>query len=322
MVESFCYKIGIDYSMVTGHRKLLKAFVFCLIFVFVLTFVGFFYALTNSTESFILSLFISVFFTLIVFNIYRLVFSSSEGELNKYDTYKNVSFFILKRGLILILLSIAVAKSLGVLVFEKNIKYYLNNHKLSLIEDFNRTLELNRLKERQSIENEFQNKIRDDILFNRVSETRTSIFLDEKEKKLIAIEEDIILKNKIFKVKIDNTNFFITKVRLLSTEIPSSWFFTILIVSIFLLPIYMILVTPIFKDYDLNCENISKKIILDEYEIFKKNYVALITSVNNDFEYHEKFTDPPFNTIKIKSKIKILKKGSLLKWIQKFDLNE
>ena len=305
MVESFCYKIGIDYSMVTGHRKLLKAFVFCLIFVFVLTFVGFFYALTNSTESFILSLFISVFFTLIVFNI-----------------YKDVSFFILKRGLILILLSIAVAKSLGVLVFEKNIKYYLNNHKLSLIEDFNRTLELNRLKERQSIENEFQNKIRDDILFNRVSETRTSIFLDEKEKKLIAIEEDIVLKNKIFKVKIDNTNFFITKVRLLSTEIPSSWFFTILIVSIFLLPIYMILVTPIFKDYDLNCENISKKIILDEYEIFKKNYVALITSVNNDFEYHEKFTDPPFNTIKIKSKIKILKKGSLLKWIQKFDLNE
>ncbi len=322
MVESFCYKIGIDYSMVAGHKKLLKAFVFCLIFVFVLTFVGFFYALTNSTESFILSLFISVFFTLIVFNIYRLVFSSSEGELNKYDTYKDVSFFILKRGLILILLSIAVAKSLGVLVFEKNIKYYLNNHKLSLIEDFNRTLELNRLKERQSIENEFQNKIRDDILFNRVSETRTSIFHDEKEKKLVAIEEDIVLKNKIFKVKIDNTNFFITKVRLLSTEIPSSWFFTILIVSIFLLPIYMILVTPIFKDYDLNCEKISKKIILDEYEIFKKNYVALITSVNNDFEYHEKFTDPPFNTIKIKSKIKILKKGSLLKWIQKFDLNE
>ena len=69
-------------------------------------------------------------------------------------------------------------------------------------------------------------------------------------------------------------------------------------------------------------EKISKKIILDEYEIFKKNYVALIKRVNNDFEYHEKFIDPPFNNIKIKSKIKILKKGSLLKWIQKFDLNE
>ena len=322
MIKSFCYSIGIDYSMVIGHRQLLKAFAFCLIFIFLLTFLGFFYALTDSSESFILSLPISLFLTLIVYNIYRLVFSSSDGELNKSHKFRDVSIFIIKRGLILIILSIAVAKSLGVFVFEKNINFYLNKHKLSLIEDYNRTLELSKLKEKQSVENEFENKVRDDILFDRVSDIRTKDFLEEKEKKLSLIEEDIILKNKLFKDKIDNTNFFITKVSILSTEIPFSWFFTILIVSIFLLPIYMILVTPIFKEYDLNCEKICKRIIFDEYEIFKKNYVKLLKSVNNDFEFDEKFNDPPFNKIKIKTKIKTLKKGSLLKWIQKFDLNE
>ena len=88
---------------------------------------------------------------------------------------------------------------------------------------------------------------------------------------------------------------------------------------IFLVPIYMILLTPIFREYDLKCDELSKKIIVDEYMFFLEKYKNLMLgSTGKKIVFEEKFEDPPFNKIKIKSKIKTLKKGSLLKWIENF----
>ena len=36
-------------------------------------------------------------------------------------------------------------------------------------------------------------------------------------------------------------------------------------------------------------------------------------------EYPEKYQDPPFNTLKIEPSHKYLKKGTLLKWFDKYD---
>ena len=88
---------------------------------------------------------------------------------------------------------------------------------------------------------------------------------------------------------------------------------------IFLVPIYMILLTPIFKEYDLKCDEVSKKIIVDEYMFFLEKYQNLMLDLTGKkIVFEEKFEAPPFNKIKIKSNIKTLKKGSLLKWIENF----
>ncbi len=319
MLRYFCYSIGIDFSMINGHVNLLRLFTFLLISIIFFTFFGFLFAINTSTESFLLSFPLSIFFTLIVFNIYRLVFSSSEGELNKHDTFLDVSLFVFKRGFVLILLSFFISKSVGVYVFDNDVDFYLNKYKNSLKDDYNKSLELSQIREINSIIDEFESKIRDDILFDRFLDINADNYSKERDFKLAEIEKSIEFKNIAFQKKIDSSTFFLTSIRLLSSKIPESWLLTIFLMVIFLVPIYMILLTPIFKEYDLKCDEVSKKIIVDEYMFFLEKYKNLILdSTGKKIVFEEKFEDPPFNKIKIKSKIKTLKKGSLLKWIENF----
>jgi len=319
MIRFFCYGIGIDFSMIKGHEKLLRLFIFLLIIILVVTLFGFFYAIYNSTESLFLAAPLSIFFTLIVFNIYRLVFSSSEGELSKDYNFKDVSLFVMKKGIVLILLSFFVSKSIGVYIFDNDVDFYLNKYKNSLKDDFNKSLELSQAREINSITDEFRTKVSDDILFDRYSEVNVNNYIKERDLKLTEIERSIDFKNKVFQKKIDSSTFFLTRIRLLSSKIPESWLLTIFLVAAFLLPIYMILLNSVFKEYDLKCDEVRKKIIVDEYMFFLEKYKNLmLDSTGKKIVFEEKFEDPPFNKIKIKSNIKTLKKGSLLKWIEKF----
>tara|TARA_Y100000741_G_scaffold307438_1_gene250242 strand:- start:1377 stop:2339 length:963 start_codon:yes stop_codon:yes gene_type:complete len=319
MIRFFCYGIGIDFSMIKGHEKLLRLFIFLLITILFFTLIGFFYAIYNSTESLLLAIPLSIFFTLIVFNIYRLVFSSSEGELSKDYNFKDVSLFVMKKAIVLILLSFVVSKSIGVYVFDNDVDFYLNKYKNSLKVDFNKSLELSQAREINSIIDDFETKVSDDILFERFSEISVNNYTKERDLKLAEIEKSIELKNKVFQKKLDSSTFFLTRIRLLSSKIPQSWLLTIFLMATFLVPIYMILLTPIFKEYDFKCDEVSKKIIVDEYMFFLEKYKNLmLDSTGKKIVFEEKFEDPPFNKIKIKSKIKTLKKGSLLKWIENF----
>ncbi len=248
MIRFFCYGIGIDFSMIKGHEKLLRLFIFLLIIILVVTLFGFFYAIYNSTESLFLAAPLSIFFTLIVFNIYRLVFSSSEGELSKDYNFKDVSLFVMKKGIVLILLSFFVSNSIGVYVFDNDVDFYLNKYKNSLKDDFNKSLELSQAREINSITDEFRTKVSDDILFDRYSELNVNNYIKERDLKLTEIERSIDFKNKVFQKKIDSSTFFLTRIRLLSSKIPESWLLTIFLVAAFLLPIYMILLNSVFKE--------------------------------------------------------------------------
>ena len=58
---------------------------------------------------------------------------------------------------------------------------------------------------------------------------------------------------------------------------------------------------------------------VDEYKYFLEKYKNLmLDSTGKQIVFEEKYEDPPFNRIVIKSNIKTFKKGSLLKWIEKF----
>ena len=89
--------------------------------------------------------------------------------------------------------------------------------------------------------------------------------------------------------------------------------------SLFLLPIYIFITDPVFRRYDVLSREFNNRIILDHYEFFKRRYNDLMKeSTGMNIEFVEKFQDPPFNTIEIKSSKRYLKKGSLLKWFKKY----
>ena len=319
MVRWLCYLVGVDFAQIKSGNNILLAFAGLILFVLSLAAFGFYYAIYNTTESLILGIIVAAFFTLLILNIYRLVFSISEGELTKYDKFWDVSKFVLKRGFILIALSLFISKSLEVYIFKDQLKFHVNNYKNGLKRDFNRTLEIGLLKDRQSIDEEYERRIYDDKLFDKFSAENAKKYALERDRKLIEIQKKVDLENSVIQQKINASNFFITKIKLLFTHIPESWLLTLIIISIFLSPFYVFLLTPLFTEYDTACASASRQIIIDEYNSFKEMYpIFMMKSMGHELNFEEKWEDPPFNTIKIGPPYRVLKKGSLLKWIEMF----
>lgn len=319
MVRWLCYLVGVDFAQIKSGNNILLAFAGLILFVLSLAAFGFYYAIYNTTESLILGIIVAAFFTLLILNIYRLVFSISEGELTKYDKFWDVSKFVLKRGFILIALSLFISKSLEVYIFKDQLKFHVNNYKNGLKRDFNRTLEIGLLKDRQSIDEEYERRIYDDKLFDKFLAENVKKYALERDRKLIEIQKKVDLENSVIQQKINASNFFITKIKLLFTHIPESWLLTLIIISIFLSPFYVFLLTPLFTEYDTACASASRQIIIDEYNSFKEMYpIFMMKSMGHELNFEEKWEDPPFNTIKIGLPYRVLKKGSLLKWIEMF----
>ena len=319
MVRWLCYLVGVDFAQIKSGNNILLAFAGLILFVLSLAAFGFYYAIYNTTESLILGIIVAAFFTLLILNIYRLVFSISEGELTKYDKFWDVSKFVIKRGFILIALSLFISKSLEVYIFKDQLKFHVNNYKNGLKRDFNRTLEIGLLKDRQSIDEEYERRIYDDKLFDKFLAENVKKYALERDRKLIEIQKKVDLENSVIQQKINASNFFITKIKLLFTHIPESWLLTLIIISIFLSPFYVFLLTPLFTEYDTACASASRQIIIDEYNSFKEMYpIFMMKSMGHELNFEEKWEDPPFNTIKIGLPYRVLKKGSLLKWIEMF----
>jgi hypothetical protein len=319
MVSWLCYLIGVDFAQIKSGKDILLAFTGLILFVLSLAAFGFYYAIYNTTESLFLGIIVATFFTLLILNIYRLVFSISEGELTKYDNFWNVTIFVLKRGFILIALSLFISKSLEVYIFKNQLEIHVNKYKNGLKRDFNRTLDIGLLKERQSIDEEYERRIYDDKLFGKFSSENMDKYALERDQKLIEIQKKVDIKNYLIQQKIDASNFFITKIKLLFTYIPQSWLLTLMIISFFLSPFYVFLLTPLFTEYDTSCANASRQIIIDEYNSFKELYsMLMMKSMGRELKFVEKYKDPPFNTVRVEPSYRVLKKGSLLKWIEMF----
>ena len=320
MISWLCYLVGVDYSKIKSGNNILLFFSFVIIFTLCLAAFGFYFAIYNTTESVFLGVLLGSFFSLFILNIYRLVFSISEGELNKYDKFWDVTLFVLKRGFILIALSLFISNSLEVYIFKDQLNSHLLKYKRDLKKDFNKTVELGLLKERMTVIEEFNRKVSDDKLFDRFSEKKRNNYIIDKETKLIALQEKVDLKNRIIEKKILESNFFITKIKLLYKHVPESLFVTLVIIFIFLSPFYLFLLTPLFTKYDTECADASRQIITQEYNYFKELYSKLMLgSTGSEIEFVENYEDPPFNNILIKPSYRTLKKGSLLKWIEIFN---
>lgn len=320
MISWLCYLVGVDYSKIKSGKNILLFFSLVIVFTLCLAAFGFYFAIYNTTESVFLGLLLGLFFSLFILNIYRLVFSISEGELNKYDKFWDVTIFVLKRGFILIALSLFISNSLEVYIFKDQLNFHLLKYKQDLKKDFNNTVELGLLRERMTVIEEFNRKVSDDKLFDRFSEEKRNDYITDKENKLTALQDKVDLKNRIIEKKILESNFFITKIKLLYKHVPESLFVTLLIIAIFLSPFYVFLLTPMFTIYDTECANASRQIITEEYNYFKELYAELmLRSTGTEIEFVENHEDPPFNTTLIKPSHRILKKGSLLKWIESFN---
>jgi len=231
--------------------------------------------------------------TLLFFNLYRLcLISLYLGDKKKGGAYY---FSVSIRLILLMLIAFFVVKPLE---YEAALK--MTNIEANLAE-FRKEEIKNHL---QKITNYYDGAI------SNAKDTYEKIKL-QTDKGQISLDTEhlLYLKSKVSKLKatkqiqiteteklLRDTNFFIKNVVRLNKERKHIWFFTFLLVFVYLLPFLIKLTHSHQNEYALISSQIMKNIIVDEYTMFKKQYsIVFKRGVDIDIEYKERFLDPPFN---------------------------
>lgn len=100
--------------------------------------------------------------------------------------------------------------------------------------------------------------------------------------------------------KLDAEPTFSQKLSVLCSIAPYSlsWLATIFLVYLFFLPIIIKARLNLDSQYYVLKKDIDNRIILNNYEEFKKGYVRLLKPYDPEVSYHEEYCDAPFNISK------------------------
>ncbi|MFL2628388.1 MAG: DUF4407 domain-containing protein [Candidatus Marisimplicoccus sp.] len=312
--------LGLDHFFFKEEDRNILYKISAIVFaILIISLLGLVYGFNLAFKDLFSSIFLSLFVLLFIYNFYRLIFSIIEGELDYNSDKLEIYKFIIKRSFVLILLSIFVSKSFQANIFEGIVENKLMEYKNELLSDYDKSLDKIYGEDIESVIVAYEEDI-EYKLANKLTENDLIPLELERNSKIDSIQQIIEKERSEINYAISESNFFITRISIVSGKMPYSWIITILIVSLFLSPIYIFITNPVFRKYDVLCRKVNNKIILDHYDFFKKRYTELMKeSTGIHIEYPEKYQDPPFNTLKIEPTYKYLKKGTLLKWFDKYD---
>lgn len=97
--------------------------------------------------------------------------------------------------------------------------------------------------------------------------------------------------------KVDRADFVIQQLKILHSDHPRTWIFTILVVLLYLLPGYLIFSISMDDSYYPIKDEYERKIISREYGAFLKKYSEIFSSrFGVQTEFYTNYEDPPFNT--------------------------
>lgn len=320
MIKSLFLKMlsfifGFDKNLLKVEKDDLNVvlfFTFFYLFLMTISIYAFYHAMYLVTDNLVISIVISMFFTFLLHNMYRLIIATS-FKANSLKSKPQLYTYISVKGFLIIVLSIFISKSICTDVFESDIKRELRTYKSDILSNYKENLDLNFSHELTDLKKSYQDKKEFNKLMDISNSAEDEVLFKTKLKKIEQkkqSEMDLVYK------EVNSSNFFMKKIRIVSSQ-PIHWLFTIISVIIFLVPIYIYNSTSFFLNYQKSLLSNNKKLILYEYNSYKNTYINLLSSqTEQEVVVNERYEDPPFNT-KLKTRnIKVLKKGSLLEWLK------
>lgn len=97
--------------------------------------------------------------------------------------------------------------------------------------------------------------------------------------------------------RIEAGAYFIFRIRLISKSYPASWLISLLIVLLFLFPVYLIYSISSDDEYFTKKNAREKEIVENDYEAFCDKYEEIFLSkYSMKITFFSRYIDPPFNT--------------------------
>ena len=320
MINFLSSFIGFDKEFLKKNSNNLASVFFFFssyIFLFFLSLYGFFNVGLMLSENFYIAVFASLFLTYILHNMYMLILATSYDG-NNLKNSKQILKYISIKGFLIIILSFLISASIGTKLFEKDVEFGLNDFKNEFVIKYSELLDIGFNKQIDDLISEYEDKkeLSNLLNINASNNVKDSLLLIQELNNI-----EIRKKSKINALitTANKSNFFIQKIRIVSSKFKF-WILTFFIIALFLFPLYFFNTSIFFLNYQLNIINNNNKLVLEEYSGFKSNYSNIyLKSIGEPLNVVENYLDPPFNNNKIIREEKILKKGSLLKWLNKYN---
>ena len=320
MIKFLSSFIGFDKEFLKKNSNNLASVFFFFssyIFLFFLSLYGFFNVGLMLSENFYIAVFASLFLTYVLHNMYMLILATSYDG-NNLKNSKQILKYISIKGFLIIILSFLISASIGTKLFEKDVEFGLNDFKNEFVIKYSELLDIGFNKQIDDLISEYEDKkeLSNLLNINASNNVKDSLLLIQE---LNNIEIRKKLKINALITTANKSNFFIQKIRIVSSKFKF-WILTFFIITLFLFPLYFFNTSTFFLNYQLNIINNNNKLVLEEYSGFKTNYSNIyLKSIGESLNVIERYFDPPFNNNKIIREEKILKKGSLLKWLNKYN---
>jgi len=318
MINLLFILLGFDKEILKSKGSgsgIITSFTFLYILILSLSLYSCYYAGYLLSDNMFSAVLICLFLTYIMHNMYRLIIATSH-EGNSLTTRKEIYKYISIKGFLVVILSLFISSSLCVSVFDSEINMDLKKYKSNLASDYEELLSTTYGGQIAELNKVYQDEIEFNLLVNKTNNINDSLIL---QKNLLQIEQLKQAKIDNFNSAIISSNFFLRRIIIIS-DYPKFWLITILIVFFFLLPLYIFNSSAYFLNYQLTIEDNNNKLVLEDYNNFKRAYVNLLSaSSGQEITIHERYEDPPFNTIPITREDMILQKGSLLEWLKKYN---
>jgi len=321
LTDIFLILSGDDRSIVRQCSKntqniftIIGALVTCII---VLSFISVTGAFIHFFDYILIDIAIGLFFAIMIANIYLLLLYTLSKNLLPHTSSKgtrNISIGL--RIAFIAVFAIIVSKPLELFLFSPLIENEIELHKQ------------NEYKAGEAVINSIYYKSFEDL--KRLIQLGDSSAYQILSSKIIEKKENL----SDLQLKIQSSDFYIQQLRILNYKYLFTWIFTLMIILLFLSPVYFKFLMKEENEFYQKKKSIEIQIVLDEYTSFKTRYkifwkeffqdleklppdknarinVVLSEIIQKNYEFEVVYADPPFNTVKSEDQRNILDQFSL-----------
>ena len=130
--------------------------------------------------------------------------------------------------------------------------------------------------------------------------------IEDREKKKLSYTNSM-------KQLVKESNYYIQGIIILNKKYPLSWFITLFVLILFIIPTYLKIFIHKDSIFYKTKHYVESHLVKYEYELFKEKYNEIFNNkYGMDLHYDEHFSDAPFNTKRKVNKKDLLKEDDLL----------
>jgi hypothetical protein len=306
--NNFVSLLGAEYHLVrdTGVLKRFYISALLIVIILLLTWAGIYYALDLLFHSLTVEITLTIFFCLLFFCIYIFLLNTFAKENRGQKGIFNISN-IIRMGFVSFM-GFLIAQPLVILLYASTLSPSVKNYKQKILNEH--TIKIDGLM-RDDLADLVNEQLFYSVQKKRFGTSAYDIELVKIANRIAILQQKTIILKQTAQQTIEHSSFFLFRVEKVNREHSMSWFLTLLIILLFLMPGYLIYSISSQHEYYISKKAREKELVTVAYGQFTMRYKTMFHGKVAIFSRYE---DPPFNKIRKQAPVS----ASITDFLQKY----